>query len=95
MKLQRRKPSCRSCFFKPLLAGAAAGLITKYCIRIFAPSKLLFLGSLCGMGVLYLLFLFLLGCLDKRMLSLLLGKKTRSEERRVGKECRSRWSPYH
>ena len=25
-----------------------------------------------------------LGCLD-----------TRSEERRVGKECRSRWSPYH
>src|SRR5256885_15214626 len=23
------------------------------------------------------------------------GKRTRSEERRVGKECRSRWSPYH
>ena len=24
------------------------------------------------------------------------GKEvTRSEERRVGKECRSRWSPYH
>ena len=22
-------------------------------------------------------------------------KVTRSEERRVGKECRSRWSPYH
>src|SRR3712207_7753326 len=22
-------------------------------------------------------------------------KPTRSEERRVGKECRSRWSPYH
>ena len=22
-------------------------------------------------------------------------KYTRSEERRVGKECRSRWSPYH
>ena len=22
-------------------------------------------------------------------------KKQRSEERRVGKECRSRWSPYH
>ena len=22
-------------------------------------------------------------------------KKVRSEERRVGKECRSRWSPYH
>src|SRR2546422_1926871 len=23
------------------------------------------------------------------------GAKHRSEERRVGKECRSRWSPYH
>ena len=22
-------------------------------------------------------------------------RKARSEERRVGKECRSRWSPYH
>src|SRR5256886_16401651 len=24
-----------------------------------------------------------------------LSKRRRSEERRVGKECRSRWSPYH
>ena len=24
-----------------------------------------------------------------------LDPETRSEERRVGKECRSRWSPYH
>ena len=23
------------------------------------------------------------------------GRQLRSEERRVGKECRSRWSPYH
>ena len=23
------------------------------------------------------------------------GRLLRSEERRVGKECRSRWSPYH
>ena len=23
------------------------------------------------------------------------NNKERSEERRVGKECRSRWSPYH
>ena len=23
------------------------------------------------------------------------GKNIRSEERRVGKECRSRWAPYH
>ena len=24
-----------------------------------------------------------------------IGSTGRSEERRVGKECRSRWSPYH
>ena len=24
-----------------------------------------------------------------------IARKWRSEERRVGKECRSRWSPYH
>ena len=27
--------------------------------------------------------------------SVLLARQNRSEERRVGKECRSRWSPYH
>ena len=26
---------------------------------------------------------------------LLMSETERSEERRVGKECRSRWSPYH
>ena len=26
---------------------------------------------------------------------MVLDRQTRSEERRVGKECRSRWSPYH
>src|SRR2546430_3067774 len=32
------------------------------------------------------------GCLDRRVELAVIG---RSEERRVGKECRSRWSPYH
>src|SRR6267142_5539317 len=31
----------------------------------------------------------------KRRIPCLLNPVTRSEERRVGKECRSRWSPYH
>ena len=26
---------------------------------------------------------------------IILSNRSRSEERRVGKECRSRWSPYH
>src|SRR2546425_4214155 len=30
-----------------------------------------------------------------RGFSIVLGTDNRSEERRVGKECRSRWSPYH
>ena len=34
---------------------------------------------------------------DPKMVEAWLEAKTlcRSEERRVGKECRSRWSPYH
>ena len=27
--------------------------------------------------------------------AVIVGTVSRSEERRVGKECRSRWSPYH
>ena len=30
-----------------------------------------------------------------KTLSVVYKRPTRSEERRVGKECRSRWSPYH
>ena len=33
--------------------------------------------------------------LEKKASELSGGEKNRSEERRVGKECRSRWSPYH
>src|SRR5690554_7293422 len=32
--------------------------------------------------------------LDRGRIPLLVGGTMRSEERRVGKECRSRWSPY-
>src|SRR3712207_7338696 len=32
---------------------------------------------------------------DRRLLTLTGRGPDRSEERRVGKECRSRWSPYH
>ena len=33
--------------------------------------------------------------LSKSFIKKFKGKILRSEERRVGKECRSRWSPYH
>ena len=32
---------------------------------------------------------------DKPTANIILNGENRSEERRVGKECRSRWSPYH
>src|SRR3712207_7970557 len=35
------------------------------------------------------------GALKRAMFSLQKSIISRSEERRVGKECRSRWSPYH
>ena len=31
----------------------------------------------------------------ERLMKADVQKEARSEERRVGKECRSRWSPYH
>ena len=48
----------------------------------------LFGGNNCGCGdsgILFFIIIFLL----------LFTNNGRSEERRVGKECRSRWSPYH
>ena len=33
--------------------------------------------------------------IDKPAVDVSIKKLGRSEERRVGKECRSRWSPYH
>lgn len=68
-------PSIYNCFLKPMMAGAAAGLLIKYFVRISEPSKLLFLSSLAGMGVLYFLFLFVLGCLSRKDMALILGKK--------------------
>ena len=34
-------------------------------------------------------------CLKEQGVDTVFGYPGRSEERRVGKECRSRWSPYH
>ena len=39
-----------------------------------------------------------MGCRVRKprsVLRMMFGSAERSEERRVGKECRSRWSPYH
>ena len=54
-------------------------------------------------NAIYFVLLILLGIiiaqdptfLNVRNFSNILTQSSRSEERRVGKECRSRWSPYH
>ena len=68
-------PDLADCFIKPLLAGAASGLIVRYIIRISTPSKVLFLLSLTAMGLLYLVFLLMLGCFSKENMATFLGKK--------------------
>ena len=48
-------------------------------------------------GKMWYFLLYTGGFLAAAILMLLIFRKenARSEERRVGKECRSRWSPYH
>ena len=53
-----------------------------------------------GMGVVLSIITVLVWCrMENKKLPKMSGKNVfravRSEERRVGKECRSRWSPYH
>ena len=66
-----------------LIVGALAGYVAGRLMGTYPASTLhnIVLGMLGGF-----VGSFLLG---------LIGLRARSEERRVGKECRSRWSPYH
>lgn len=63
-------PSLWHCFGRPILAGAAAALIIRLIIQTSTPSPLLFFCTLLGMGILYLVFLGALGCLDRDNLPL-------------------------
>ena len=66
------------------------GEFISYFIDGFIP------GSVIGMVLLFLALAFKVVKPNKvKKLSTLLTENMRSEERRVGKECRSRWSPYH
>ena len=61
------------------------GSVASYRPEVYYFSKALIF-SLAGV----MIFLFLYGATKSKIFSYM-----RSEERRVGKECRSRWSPYH
>ena len=60
---------------------ASWGIMKLLCTVIFFP--VILIGMVLG-GLMYIAFPLLI-----------VGGIIRSEERRVGKECRSRWSPYH
>ena len=78
------------------LLGPTGGYLLAYPLAAFAVGRIagdtarwgpLVLGVLAGLALIHL------GGLAQ--LLLITGSLRRSEERRVGKECRSRWSPYH
>ena len=84
-----RTEAVKDFFKKAVLPVATAGLL--YCIFKSACMRdgeldLLWLWILCGLpfGIHRMCVWIVPG-----------GDSLRSEERRVGKECRSRWSPYH
>ena len=55
--------------------------------------------SLLALGLSLTMMVSIMGCGKQQRLDAEINPYTpvsdRSEERRVGKECRSRWSPYH
>ena len=62
----------------------------------FAAAMVLFLALGCGeMMIAFLVFKEINVLKIAVDVGLVVGITARSEERRVGKECRSRWSPYH
>ena len=60
-------------------------------VKVLSPGMLVakrfFRNKLAVAGLVILVAMFLFSFIG--------GMVSRSEERRVGKECRSRWSPYH
>src|SRR3712207_5979869 len=76
------------------ILGAVNFITTIACLR--APGMTLFRMPIFCWNTLVtsLLVLFAFPILTAALFGLLADRR-RSEERRVGKECRSRWSPYH
>src|SRR3989441_12314977 len=81
--------ACPICFPKLALIGAIFGLgaLGAYESQLFIAAQILIAVAVLGHALAYLQ--------HRKAWLLGLAILSRSEERRVGKECRSRWSPYH
>ena len=62
---------------------------------VIIVSSLALLFSAHGFPAHYVMHLAIATSLGAMLAGSFASLRTRSEERRVGKECRSRWSPYH
>ena len=72
-------------FVRPYIGDVLVVVLVYSFVRIFLPT-----------GIPRMPFyVFLFACFIEVMQYFQLVETLRSEERRVGKECRSRWSPYH
>ena len=68
------------------------GKFLVYCLEIYRAEKKLTGKQVITLFKQYDVIDYIMSCFGALSTT---GKKYRSEERRVGKECRSRWSPYH
>ena len=69
--------------------------MAKNLVIVESPTKAKTIGKMLGKNYKVLASIGHLRDLPKSKLGVDLENHRRSEERRVGKECRSRWSPYH
>ena len=78
--------------------GARRGLVLFFLITQMLPSTLVLTSLYIMFSKMHLLNTYWAPILADATLGIpfsIIILRTRSEERRVGKECRSRWSPYH
>src|SRR2546430_14656971 len=73
-----------------ILRGSGPRFPRKPCIMRGSPFACLVLSLRCAV-----LFDLIQVVANRSIFFILEERSSRSEERRVGKECRSRWSPYH
>ncbi len=76
-------------------AGTVEGVPTHHALSRISPNNPVVLGHASGHAVLANARAMELAGIDSDTPDPPGGEIVRSEERRVGKECRSRWSPYH